>query len=170
MVQRQLRLRPPPPLSRPTCTRLGLSWSGVVRTARSPGKPPIGVSDVMTSETLRSHETTQNPGPSWSTPDCRPVAPEVRAVHARRHHSDQARPPRRRDQATPAPGQPARPCVSDATTPEPVTSQETTQKPTTACWRRWPRDTQGRRRLGRPWPRLRRGASRPPPGTRRARC
>ena len=53
----------PSPLSRPTCTRLGLSWSGVVRTARSPGKPPIGVSDVMTSETLRSHETTQSPAP-----------------------------------------------------------------------------------------------------------
>ena len=118
----------PSPLSRPTCTRLGLSWSGVVRTARSPGKPPIGVSDVMTSETLRSHETTQKPGPSWSAPDCRPVAPHPRAVRAQRHHSDHTRPfgdatnrvpsatrsstplPARRP-ATPAPGNPPHLCL-----------------------------------------------------------
>ena len=37
MVQRQLR--PPHAPSRPMCTRVGLNWSGVVRTARSHGKP-----------------------------------------------------------------------------------------------------------------------------------
>ena len=39
--------------------RPGLNWLGVVRTARSPGKPPTSVSDVMTSETLRSEETAR---------------------------------------------------------------------------------------------------------------
>ena len=34
----------------------------------------------MTLKCLRSEETRQSPGPSWSTPTCRPVGPEVRAV------------------------------------------------------------------------------------------
>lgn len=41
---RQRRLRPLSLPSRSMCTRVGLSWSGVVRTVWSPGKPPIGVS------------------------------------------------------------------------------------------------------------------------------
>ena len=48
----------------------------------APGHP-TRVSDVMTSETLRSHETTRRPRPSWSRPDCRPTAPRPRGVHPR---------------------------------------------------------------------------------------
>ena len=47
------------PLTQGRARRPGLSSSGVVRTARSSGKPPISVSDVMTSETLRSEETAR---------------------------------------------------------------------------------------------------------------
>ena len=47
------------PLTQGRARRPGLSSSGVVRAERSPASRPAGVSDVMTSETLRSHETAQ---------------------------------------------------------------------------------------------------------------
>jgi len=44
-------------------TRVGIYWPGVVPTARKPqATHPTSVSDVMTSETLRSHELIQSAG------------------------------------------------------------------------------------------------------------
>ena len=50
--------------------------------------PPLGFPPKRTPQVSRhSHvsdveETTQRPGPSWSTPECRPVAPHPRAVRS----------------------------------------------------------------------------------------
>ena len=79
--------RPLPASSRPTCTRVGLSWSGVVRTARAPGKP--------LNQCLRCHETAQKAPPTWSTPTPLPIAPEPRTLHPDNagHHPSDCRPP-----------------------------------------------------------------------------
>ena len=64
----QFRARTPPPVpSRPMCTKAGLSWSRVVRTARSPGKP--------SNQGLGCHAATQRRPPSRSY-----LMPRVRGV------------------------------------------------------------------------------------------
>ena len=66
-------------------------------------------------------------GPSWSTPDCRPVAPDPRAVRAERHQGHQARPfPARRPPTPTSGGSPHR-CLG-CPDPQPLKSHETTQR------------------------------------------
>ena len=88
----------------------------------------------MTLKRLRSEETRQRPGPSWSTPDYRPLAPHPRAVRAQRHQGGCARPFSDATKRAPLSGKtsgdfhagatrPAR--VSDVMTPETLRSQET---------------------------------------------
>ena len=82
LVQHRIRGCPVLLLSRPVCTRAGLNWSGEVLTVRSSRHSPASVSGVMTSETFRSHETTQNarlprvPPPSLSSP--RPMGEAIK--------------------------------------------------------------------------------------------
>ena len=110
---------PPAPVGIPEC---------LVVMGLGPSPSQGGYCTRVGGVLARGRAYCTKPGPSWSAPDCRPVAPHPRAVRAQRHHSDHTRPfgdatnrvpsatrsstplPARRP-ATPAPGNPPHLCL-----------------------------------------------------------
>ena len=66
----------------PTPHQAASKWPTPASSTTNPPRSPAraSISETMTLTCLRNEETRQSPGPSWSTPTCRPVGPEVRAV------------------------------------------------------------------------------------------
>ena len=85
---------PPAPVGIPEC---------LVVMGLGPSPSQGGYCTRVGGVLARGRAYCTKPGPSWSAPDCRPVAPHPRAVRAQRHHSDQTCPPSAKRPSAPLP-------------------------------------------------------------------